>query len=92
MGKSVYLPRSEMAFSPDTNKRTSVPLSSEDKQWLLKLKSLGLDDKSIWKVFVLKDYIYHISRFNVANYQLKAFDHIAILPRNIFLILYTSPS
>lgn len=91
MGKSVYLPRSEMAFSPDTNKRTSVPLSSEDKQWLLKLKSLGLDDKSIWKVFVLKDYIYHISRFNVANYQLKAFDHIAILPRNIFFdIVYKS--
>ncbi|RCK57264.1 putative serine/threonine-protein kinase VPS15 [Candida viswanathii] len=91
MGKSVYLPRSEMTFSNGTNKGSSVPLSSEDKQWLLKLKSIGLDDKSLWKVFLLRDYIYHVSRSNVANSQLKSFDDVAILPRNIFFdIVYKS--
>ncbi|EMG45713.1 hypothetical protein G210_4074 [Candida maltosa Xu316] len=97
MGKSVYLPRmsSDANFSNGSQaKNGTVPLSSEDKQWMLKLKSIGLDGKSLWKVFVLRDYIYHISRSTFSSSQLKAFEEVTTaLPRNIFFdIVYKSES
>ena len=29
---------------------------------VIKLKSIGLDDKSLWKILALRDYIYHVGR------------------------------
>ena len=57
MGKSVYLPpmMSELTLPMDqTKSNLTIPLSLEDKQWLLKLKSIGLDDKSLWKILALR--------------------------------------
>ncbi|KAG7665620.1 VPS15 [[Candida] subhashii] len=104
MGKSVYLPRlnTEVSFSNNSDKKTSkstVPLSPEDKQWLIKLKSLGLDDRSLWKVFIMRDYIYHISKSTTTQTSQKSaqetknqFENgISVRPRNIFFdIIYKS--
>lgn len=85
MGKSVYMPKLSTAVVSYNSGRSkeNVPLSPEDKQWLLKLKSIGLDDKSLWKVFVLRSYIYRLSR--IARPQQVQFELINLTPRNIFL-------
>lgn len=98
MGKSVYLPQmmSELTFANGSNQKSNltIPLSLEDKQWLLKLKSIGLDDKSLWKILALRDYIYHVGRSptSTLNKRLKATtNEILILPRNIFFtVVYRS--
>lgn len=98
MGKSVYLPKlnSDVNFSLSNGNISSVPLSPEDKQWLIKLKSIGLEDRDLWKVFILRDYIYHVSRSVNSKYNGAAttsqdevdFNNVSnvinITPRNIF--------
>lgn len=84
MGKSVYLPKMGTVISYNSGRsKESVPLSSEDKTWLLKLKSIGIDDKSLWKLFVLREYIYRVSRTPSKN--LSRFEMTMTTPRNIFL-------
>ncbi|KAI5964510.1 VPS15 [Candida theae] len=103
MGKSVYMPKLSTAvvsYNSGRNKE-NIPLSSEDKQWLLKLKSIGLDDKSLWKVLVLRSYIYRISRISRNPHQKSQkhkpqqqqqqqqqhiqFEQFNLTPRNVFL-------
>ena len=99
MGKSVYLPQMmpELSFANGSNKKgnLTIPLSLEDKQWLLKLKSIGLDDKSLWKILALRDYIFHVGRSptSTINKRLKSSgnENLLILPRNIFFtVVYRS--
>ncbi|KAI5968595.1 VPS15 [Candida margitis] len=88
MGKSVYMPKLSTAvvsYNSGRNKE-NIPLSPEDKQWLLKLKSIGLDDKSLWKALVLRSYIYRVSR--ISKPQQSQFDKMTLKPRNIFLDLF----
>ena len=58
------------------------------------MKSIGLDDKSLWKILALRDYIYHVGRSptSTLNKRLKATtNEIPILPRNIFFtVVYRS--
>ncbi|KAK6203410.1 uncharacterized protein RJT21DRAFT_119569 [Scheffersomyces amazonensis] len=96
MGKSVYLPKLNNGFNTTlTNgEKPSLPLSADDKQWVIKLKSIGLDDKDLLKLFILRDYISHISRTpkllidepsknnDQLFYQLQ--DEVSLKPRNIF--------
>ncbi|KAI3402920.2 VPS15 [Candida oxycetoniae] len=84
MGKSVYLPKMSTVISYNSGRsKENVPLSSEDKQWLLKLKSIGIGDKSLWKLFVLRDYIYRVSR--ITPTQTSHFEQTTVTPRNVFL-------
>lgn len=64
MGKSVYLPQSNSSGDLNGNaKATSdIPMSPEDRQWILKLKSVGMDDKDLWKVFALKEHFINHNR------------------------------
>lgn len=90
MGKLVYLPRlnSKVTFQLANGSKSSVPLSPEDKLWLIKLKSVGLTDRDLWKVFILRDYIYSVSRMassvtsNAEFNMVTAFSEMT--PRNIF--------
>lgn len=85
MGKSVYMPKLSTAVVSYNSGRSkeNIPLSPEDKQWLLKLKSIGLDDKSLWKILVLRSYIYRISR--ISKPQQHQFEQVILTPRNVFL-------
>lgn len=86
MGKSVYIPKSKNGFSLN-NTNSNVPLSPEDKQWVLKLKSVGLNDRDLWKIFILRDYIYHSSKSNASSTSKDDFElpkDINITPRNVF--------
>ncbi|CUM64298.1 uncharacterized protein PRCAT00001896001 [Priceomyces carsonii] len=96
MGKSVYLPKSntDSTFSPLNENTSNVLLSPEDKRWIIKLKAVGLHDKDLWKVFVLRDYIFHVSRIpatNATEYEsafLEYSRNMNISPRNIFFETY----
>lgn len=90
MGKSVYLPRLNTEVIMSNGSKSSVPLSAEDKQWLIRLKSIGLEDNDLWKVFILRDYLYRVSKgpvnteeedFNTANLS-------NVIPRNIFFDIF----
>ncbi|EGW30352.1 uncharacterized protein SPAPADRAFT_142974 [Spathaspora passalidarum NRRL Y-27907] len=63
-------------------RNSSKTLSHEDRQWVIKLKSIGLEEKELWKIRKLREYIRHThpaeqleSRFNNPG---------LINPRNIF--------
>ncbi|ODV69597.1 ARM repeat-containing protein [Hyphopichia burtonii NRRL Y-1933] len=98
MGKSVYVPQvngsteigdnGSMNDNYLDNSMANVPLSAEDRQWILKLKSVGLDDKDLWKVFALRDYISHVSRNHHtttgAAQDLELVKEVNIPPRNFF--------
>lgn len=95
MGKSVYVPLmngSRLESEATDNVMGNISLSPEDRQWILKLKAVGLDDRDLWKVVALRDYISHISKNN-ANHDspgvqtLKDFEtakNANVLPHNIF--------
>lgn len=56
----VYLGRGPSP--PIESAGSDLPLSNEDRSWVLKLKSVGMDIKDLWKVFALKDHLSGISR------------------------------
>ncbi|KAK6460734.1 hypothetical protein DFJ63DRAFT_299564 [Scheffersomyces coipomensis] len=103
MAKSVYLPitnnnEPNRTLTNGGAEKPTFPLSAEDKQWVIKLKSIGLDDKDLIKIFILRDYISHIStpKLNegkepddIKFYRIR--DLINLKPRNIFFqITYKS--
>lgn len=58
LGRSVYAGRlNSGSQSEESISSGDIPLSFEDKQWVLKLKSVGLEEKELWKVFALKNYL-----------------------------------
>lgn len=72
------------------NNNLEIPLSSEDKIWVDKLISSGLNQKEFWKIEDLREYIFRVSklssRINNRN-QEKSFveiKHLDILPKNVF--------
>lgn len=86
MGKSVYIPKSKSGFPLDST-NSNIPLSPEDKQWVLKLKSVGLNDRDLWKIFILREYIFHASKSNTSSTSKDDFElpkDINITPRNVF--------
>ena len=82
--KSVYVPKS--GHDDPLAIRNSLPLSAEDKQWLLKLKATGLDERDSWKVLAVREYVYHVSRFNYSTSNRKQYDYskVNITPHNVF--------
>lgn len=90
MGKYVYVPQRSFSSLPEAEQSSAdVPLSHEDRQWILKLKSVGMDDGSLWKVFALKDHFLSLGRFSTgtSNADSTEFDlagNINIPPTNIF--------
>lgn len=98
MGKSVYVPlmngnsRLESDANGNDTGLGNISLSPEDRQWILKLKSVGLDDKDLWKVVALRDYISHTSKSNVnhdnsgaqTQRDFEVAKNANVLPRNIF--------
>lgn len=90
MGKYVYVPQRSYSSLPDVEQTSGdIPLSNEDRQWILRLKSVGMDDSSLWKVFALKDHFLSLGRFShlSANADSTEFDlagNINIPPTNIF--------
>lgn len=63
-------------------KPATVPLSPEDKQWLFKLKAIGLEHRHLWKVYVLRDFVYRYSRAKPTAPPLPP--AAALAPRNVF--------
>lgn len=93
LGKSVFVPSKysvpNLSPSKTSIAQLSVPLSHDDKQWLLKLKSVGLDDKNTWKIFYLKNYILQVSRGMVVHgaqsvNSFQTLELVDITPRNVF--------
>lgn len=93
MGKSVYLPKVNNDFLKSRS-FGGIPLSSEDRKWALKFNSIGLEDKELWKIFAIRDYIYHVSRSNFSEIDENVFMDtlsLSITPYNIFFdICYKS--
>lgn len=100
MGRSVYMPQingfdsSEAERGAGTQLMANVPLSPEDRQWILKLKSVMLDEKDLWKVFALKTFISNSNRpisTSSADVEFDQSRDINVPPRNIFFdICYKS--
>lgn len=100
MGRSVYMPQINAFDSSDSDRGSStqlmanVPLSPEDRQWILKLKSVMLDEKDLWKVFALKHFISNSNRpllLASADTEFEQSRDINVPPRNIFFdICYKS--
>ncbi|WPK23805.1 hypothetical protein PUMCH_001051 [Australozyma saopauloensis] len=97
MGRSVYADRMIPRTNPeDSFASGDIPLSFEDKQWVLKLKSVGLAEKDLWKVFALKDYLIGSSRSanQTVSHLQREFElatSINISPKNMFFeICYKS--
>ncbi|QBM89621.1 phosphoinositide-3-kinase, regulatory subunit 4 [Metschnikowia aff. pulcherrima] len=67
MGKSVYLGKSSSNSldSGDKNTVGEAPLSHTDRQWVLKLKSIGMSETELWKISALQKYLAGISRSSV---------------------------
>lgn len=90
MGKYVYVPqRSYNSLADAEQAPADIPLSHEDRQWILKLKAVGMDDGSLWKVFALKDHFLSLGRFsvNAPNADSTEFElagNINVPPTNIF--------
>jgi len=92
MGKSVYLPKNEHEIKNliASEKKSNIPLAPEDRHWIFKLRSYGFDESDLWKLGVLRDYIYHVSRTrtnsdSVVEYKFNNISsEINLTPRNIF--------
>lgn len=91
MGKSVYINRSHSNGSLNGEERANldITLSPEDRQWILRLKAVGMDEKELWKVFALKDHFFGLTRssaFATSSDQTE-FDlaaNVNVPPTNIF--------
>lgn len=83
-GKSVYIPKTDREHPSAL--RSSLPLSTEDKQWLLKLRATGLEERDSWKVLAMREYVYHVGRFNYSSSKKKQYDYtkVNITPHNVF--------
>ncbi|EGV61563.1 ARM repeat-containing protein [Yamadazyma tenuis ATCC 10573] len=94
LGKSVFVPSRSNGNSFSIPNRTSlahssIPLTHDDKQWLLKLKAVGLEEKDFWKPFMLRAYVLQVSRgmsLHIANSvgTFSDVNAVEIKPRNIF--------
>lgn len=89
MGKSVYVSHSNSPINGES-KHLDIPLSPEDRQWILKLKAVGLEDTDLWKVFALKDHFLNLKRTSVypsssAQNEFELAGKVNVPPRNIFL-------
>lgn len=93
LGRSVYAQLPVVAFTNANGKHSTVPLSAEDKQWLFKLKSIGLEHRDLWKIFMLRDFIYRFSKSksNSSNLcqgsKFELINHADLIPRNVFFEL-----
>lgn len=93
MGKSVYLPKNSNEISNliANEKKTKVSLSPEDRHWIFRLRSVGFEEDDLWKLYILRDYFYHISKVKRKDEETNeyAFLHLSnesnIAPRNIFI-------
>lgn len=97
MGRSLYAGRmSPKTVSDETAGLSDIPLCFEDRQWVLKLKSVGLEEKELWKVFALKDYLVGINRSGTQSNssiqrEFELASSVNISPKNIFFeICYKS--
>lgn len=92
MGKSVYLPKNSHEISNliANERKTKVSLSPEDRHWIFKLRSVGFEEDDLWKLYLLRDYFYHISKskasesLNDQSY-FKLVSENTVSPRNIFI-------
>lgn len=91
MGKSVYVTHANSSNMLDGESKShlDIPLSPEDRQWILKLKAVGLEDKDLWKVFALKDHFLNLKRSSTyanvseqSEYELAS--KVNVPPKNIF--------
>lgn len=91
MGRSVYAGRSSVPTASD-DFAGGITLGLDDRQWVLKLKSVGLDEKELWKVFALKDYLVGVSRSGHATNSIQhAFEldaAISVSPLTIFFDIF----
>lgn len=87
MGKSVYVSHSTSPINGDS--KLDIPLSPEDRQWILKLKAVGLEDTDLWKVFALKDHFMNLKRTSAysnssAQSEFELAGKVNVPPKNIF--------
>ncbi|CCE81670.1 Piso0_002333 [Millerozyma farinosa CBS 7064] len=85
LGKSVYINNVKDVFTISEGQKFT--LSPEDRSWYLKLKSVGLEEKDFWKVAVLRDYIFSLSKHHSTSNQKDLTPNtieLATKPRNIF--------
>lgn len=68
-----------------------VPLSGEDKSWIDRLISSGLNEQELWKIADLREYIYRVSRLTTRTGTKEFEDQngieiqkLGVLPRNVF--------
>lgn len=87
LGKSVYISSQNDPVSRKL--AVEIPLSPEDRLWIMKLKSVGMDERDLWKVFALKEHFlsYTRSKANSQNSDQTEFQlatDMSIPPTNIF--------
>lgn len=91
MGKSIYLGKNSSSGSTIEDKRAEMetPLSHTDRQWILKMKSIGMEETELWKISTLRRYLIGINRSGAytesgdhRNFELAA--NVNIPPLNIF--------
>ncbi|CAH6723440.1 serine/threonine-protein kinase Vps15p [[Candida] jaroonii] len=89
LGKSVFISKYSDPSSMTMNNSSNLPLSHDDKQWLLKLKAVGLEDKDSWKIYNLRDYIVQLTRGFIKEIEGSLDDiKVDVTPRNIFFEIH----
>lgn len=75
-----------------------IPLTTEDKNWVDKIKTVGLHENELWKIAAIRAYVFRVAKMisrrpesTMGNYELSAASESAItlssssvLPRNVF--------
>lgn len=68
-----------------------IPLSKEDKSWVDRLITSGLNENELWKVVALREYISRVSKLSFISQNSNDFEmgniniqELGVLPRNIF--------
>lgn len=90
MGKSVFIPQSGSSNTVGIEKESAdIPMSSEDRQWILKLRSLGLEERDLWKVFALKSHFLSYNRSkqssdSLNNTEFELAENMNLPPSTIF--------
>ncbi|GEQ72647.1 hypothetical protein JCM33374_g6334 [Metschnikowia sp. JCM 33374] len=91
MGKSIYLGKATSSGSAVGDKKsiTDTLLSHTDRQWILKMKSIGMEEAELWKISALRKYLSGISKSGAytesgdhRNFELAT--NVNIPPLNVF--------
>lgn len=61
-----------------------IPTTSEDEQWLARLRDRGLKDTQLWILVAYREHIFRIARVKTSEQPLGMFEQVDAVPHNVF--------